>query len=146
MANRGSTKSFTNAVSEWTEKAIRDATDIARAGAKEFVAEYQDATPKVSGNLANSTHVAASPADLIKGTPDQKYADPTAANNAVIDAMELGDKVYVAQVAAYSGKAEFGYVGSDGTPVAGHFQGLTTAAKWKGMVRRLAKLRGRKVK
>lgn len=146
MARNGSTKSFTNAVSDWIEQAEGDATDIARAAAKEFVSEYQDATTKVSGNLANSTHVAASPADLLKGAPDQKYSDPTAANNAVIDAMELGDHVYVAQVAPYAGKSEFGYVGSDGKPVAGHFQGLTTAAKWKGMVKRVAQVRGRKVK
>lgn len=141
-----SNKSFASSISKWIEQAEEDATLIARDAVREFVAEYQDATPHVSGNLANSTHVAANPHSLLKGAPDQKYSDPAAANNAVIDAMEMGDHVYVGQVAPYAGKTEFGYVGSDGKTVAGRFQGITTAARWRGMVKRVAQVRGRRAK
>lgn len=145
MARKGNPKSFISAVAEWSAQQEERSTDIARAAVKEFVSEYKDAAPNVTGNLANSITVAANPHDLIKGEPDQKYSDNTAANDAVIDNMKLGDRVYVAALAPYNAKEEFGHTSLHGnTP--GKLFGTRVAAGWRGFVKRVAKVRGMKAR
>lgn len=139
-------KSFEKAVKDWITKAEADSLEIAKDSARAFVSEYQAAAPKVTGNLANSITVASSPQSLIIGAPGQAYADPSASNNAVINSMEMGSSVYVAAVAPYAAKEEFGRIAPDGTATPGKFFGTQTAAKWRGIVQRVAKSRGRSVR
>lgn len=145
MARKGSPKSFISAVAEWSAQQEELSTDVARVAVKEFVSEYKAAAPNVTGNLANSITVASSPEQLVQGAPDQVFADNTAANNAVIDNMKLGDRVYVAALAAYNAKEEFGHTTLHGnTP--GKLFGTRTAAGWRGFVKRSAQVRGMKAR
>lgn len=139
---RSSNKSFAKSVSNWIDQTEDDSIQIARDAVKELAAEMIAATPRETGNLANSTHVAANPHDLTKGEPSQKYDDPTAANNAVADAMELGQHLYISQVAPYAASIEFGKATLQGNQP-GHFHTTTVAAKWAGIVKRVEQRRKR---
>lgn len=143
---RSNAKSFTAAVARWVEETEAASLEVARDAVREFVSEYKAAAPRDTGNLANSITVATSPEQLVQGAPDQVFSDNAAANDGVIDAMQMGDHLYVAALAPYNAKIEYGYHKKDGTPVQGHFFGHRTAAQWRGFVRRVAKLKGLRAK
>lgn len=143
---RSTPKDFTRAVQRWTHDTLTETSQTFRDAVSEFTDELVEAAPKVSGNLARSIQVT-NGLPVYVGKPDQKYADPSADNQAAIASLELGDTARVAVGAAYALKTEVGYQsrGADGklAVTGGRFWATSVGSRWKGIVQRIATARRR---
>ena len=143
---KGSTKDFTNAVDKWIAETEAESNEIYRETVRGVVAKMQEEMPHASGNLRRSVTVSLSQS-MPLGEPDEVFADPSASNNAVIDSLTLKDEhVYVGVRAAYGPRDNYGQVTGDIKNRPGKFWFEKTGAAFKGIAKRVAATRGRRVK
>lgn len=143
---KGSAKDFTDIVNEWIEETKAASNEVYRETVRGVVSTIQEEMPHDSGNLKRSVTVSLSQG-MPLGEPDEVFPDPTASNNAVIDSLTMDDEhVYVGVRAAYGPRDNYGQVTGDIKNRPGKFWFERAGAQFRGIAKRVATTRGRRVK
>ncbi|MGA0615566.1 hypothetical protein [Paracoccus sp. KR1-242] len=135
----GKSKSFTNAVEQWTEQVHQASLDTFAESVRGIANEARAAMPHETGNLSRSI-VVSDTAAIPLGANDEVYPDPAASDDAVLANLKLGDRVYIGSRATYFNKQEFGWLSVAGGAVTSHSGrfGMTAAmARWSAVVKRV---------
>lgn len=142
---KGSTKHFNDVVSKWIAETEAESSEVYRETVRGVVAKMQEEMPSDSGNLRRSVTVSLSQS-MPLGEPEEVFADPASANNALIDSLTMKDEhVYVGVRAAYGPRDNYGQVTGDIKNRPGKFWFEKTGAAFKAIAKRVAATRGRRV-
>lgn len=137
---------FEKAVAAWCKKAEQDALAIAKEAVHEAAEQARRNVPRDTGNYARGI-VVSKTVPQVGGDREQF---PVPDDYAEMAGYQLGDPLYIASRAVFTGKSEFGFISTSKDGVLRNIPGnhaITTAMSgWRGFVRRASTKRGRKMK